>query len=851
MAQNPDGSYVTEAPDVGVASFHMRKVIDPRADFEDQATLDKEYIGYIGAENWHRYVRVANDWSNNEVKWTNINTPGIGFLIDKKWFIEYDVKVNIHDIPVTSSELYPFRGSESLIGFRPYGFNYCAESIMLMLNNRTMTCNPHDSLYARMEYWPQPMLKLSNGCCPHRKPNGQTFADMDLRKGNSPFCSMAEFNDQDYPNTTLPTILSIQFNPGTVARGSNFERAGIPRSVRVSNKFKYTKNTDECKWLTNPKGSAGNGADADLKAGEQDWGEAQIGFNAAIAYLCYKRAKIEYALLLKAQPGRQISIEQMNTVKRQAAENAYRWVVGGTATNQLWDDDTVRDKTKLKDFECNGDDVGKFIDLDLVPPAYERFLLESFRAFYFEKGKTIATVYWFQSCSLTPGSYELVARIREPVIAEPLDYTSSAEFGRTMWNISTFELKYNLSQNLRHMLMIDDYKLMSTSDIFWCFRHNLGYVEGQKDIELINDAHIDVSLNSAPKLIYNVATPFVMPRLPYVCQHKQFKRYESHDSDRLKVEAGALENFYMNPASGLQRPIKTTSDNISLSFHPNSIFIWVSQRKQDRNESPDKFTRADSYAKITNLKISYGNSGNLMTQFDDHELFQMSLRNGLQDRSYLDWCATMKNITVPTDFYGNAANLGWTGRRYIDCYVDDTKYEKKQTEPTLNPAYNRYAGVGSVVRLIPGIDLVNGNSTNPLIAGMRAGNSCIQIECDFVPLNAYEETDYALNVMFEYDGVCTIEPGNCDLGMIAIESFAQLKAAQKARTFRESYAYGAGLGDKVMNGLRFGTRLMKNLGIVTRSAQGRGFSNSIGNLGKSVKMSGGKLISQGELFKRY
>ena len=67
----------------------------------------------------------------------------------------------------------------------------------------------------------------------------------------------------------------------------------------------------------------------------------------------------------------------------------------------------------------------------------------------------------------------------------------------------------------------------------------------------------------------------------------------------------------------------------------------------------------------------------------------------------------------------------------------------------------------------------------------------------------------------------------------------------------ESYAYGAGLDDKVLKALRIGSNVMKNSGIVTRAMRGSGYINSVGNLGKSAKMSGGKLISQGELWRQY
>ena len=657
--------------------------------------------------------------------------------------------------------------------------------------------------------------------------------------------------------------METKFKAGTVARGSSFERNGYPCSLRVCNAAEWVEGKDGNSYKTAPVGAKPPGTSGvtdamrDHYAGIGNWGTSYLSYEAALAIRIYEKALAAYTLAIKNGKGC-VSMEELRNEKQAAAKNAEEKVKKDV---NMWDSTQTSDQESLKPFDLSKY-KDKFIDLDLIPNEHVGHLMKCFRAFYHENGAEQATMFFYGSHCLSNSNYEMRVKIREPVIAEPLDYTSSAEFGRTMWNINNIELKYNLSNYLNSMLAIDDYCLNANSDSFWCFAKNWRYVYGQndgKDMSLLDDNHIKVHIKTAPQLIFNVATPFTPPKIQYICQHRQFKRFESHDSELLKAEAKALEKIYMNPYIANQNPIKTRSANLSLTFHPNSIFIWVAQRQQDRNQVPHKFTHADSYTKITKLTITYGNSSNLLAQFDDHELFQMSLRNGLQDRSFLDWNATMKNITTPTDFYGNAGNLGWTGRRYVDTYkatvnpttgTVDYELNRQSTEPSLNPAYNCYAGIRSVVRLIPGIDLVNGNGTNPLIAGMRAGAATIQIEAEFVPLNAYEETDYALNVMFEYDGVCTIRPGECDLGMIAIESFEQLKNAPRARTFRESHNFGAGLGESVLKGLCLAQNVMSNSGIVTHH-HGSGYINAIGNLGRSAKMSGGKLISQGQLWKAY
>ena len=90
-----DGTYKEVAPDAGLASFHIRKVIDPRLDFEDLSIIDKEYLGYIGAQNWNWYSKTATDWNDTYIKWSSLSTNGAGAMIDKKWYVEYDVQVTI------------------------------------------------------------------------------------------------------------------------------------------------------------------------------------------------------------------------------------------------------------------------------------------------------------------------------------------------------------------------------------------------------------------------------------------------------------------------------------------------------------------------------------------------------------------------------------------------------------------------------------------------------------------------------------------------------------------------------------------------------------------------------------
>ena len=81
-----------------------------------------------------------------------------------------------------------------------------------------------------------------------------------------------------------------------------------------------------------------------------------------------------------------------------------------------------------------------------------------------------------------------------------------------------------------------------------------------------------------------------------------------------------------------------------------------------------------------------------------------------------------------------------------------------------NPGETTYIGPGSVLRLIPGQDIVLPD--NDLIPGANANNMVFQCEATFdIPPHSKELGTYALWVLFEYVGMATIRVGSCDITM--------------------------------------------------------------------------------------
>ena len=74
---------------------------------------------------------------------------------------------------------------------------------------------------------------------------------------------------------------------------------------------------------------------------------------------------------------------------------------------------------------------------------------------------------------------------------------------------------------------------------------------------------------------------------------------------------------------------------------------------------------------------------------------------------------------------------------------------------------------------------------------MKISNETIRFRVEYRPLNMVDDDiKYSLFVAFEYNGICTITPGFCDLAMIHIDSFNQIADAQRAPHYRISRIYG-------------------------------------------------------------
>ena len=311
-------------------------------------------------------------------------------------------------------------------------------------------------------------------------------------------------------------------------------------------------------------------------------------------------------------------------------------------------------------------------------------------------------------------------RIREPVMAEPLDYFSTREGSRTMNNVTSIDLEYNFN-NLRNMILFNRGVLYDLSKgkplqaAYKGFKKDEGnWLNGLIEDNL--ESIMTVEINDA-WLEIDVATPHEVTNAPFVTDYVEYVRHETTKGEVV------LAKDIRNNKNQLYR---IESDIYSLTYMPNAIYVWVAPNDATMYGSNMRCLLNNSYAQITKIEIDYGNLTNLCQTYEEKDFFLMSLRNGLEDRVYADWTRTPKCFYHP-----------------IPTYPDDVDPE------TLEKIFkNEYFGVGSVVRLIPGIDICSGGETT-LIGGMRMANQMFRVKVNYRPLNMADDIQYSLFVAFE------------------------------------------------------------------------------------------------------
>lgn len=346
--------------------------------------------------------------------------------------------------------------------------------------------------------------------------------------------------------------------------------------------------------------------------------------------------------------------------------------------------------------------------------------------------------------NFTPGNNNgtattLTFLIREPIFCSPFSSRLDKNYGSPLYNISSIDFTFTLN-DLRNMFSIS--KALPLN-IF------------------------SVTIKSA-QLCYDVLTVPNGTTLPDSIQRPFIQRTQY-----------ITDATWQTPTANIlaTTPQTITSGVYTLGTVPTAIWLAVAPTQSTyqtytSNSTDGTFTqyRNKVFANITHVNLSLGNTTQILNTASIWDIYRTCKANGLQD-----------------DWFGFANT---TTGRFVDYYY------KTNTDSGTGSWLNIWAGdrVGSVLRLIPGVDILIPD--NMLVPSSNAKQMNFQAEVQFVmdtDVNSGTAPNIKLSlwVIFEYSGVLTLSPGHGDLDMMPVKDMVSaIETAATLPTFSPSEVIG-------------------------------------------------------------
>ena len=381
---------------------------------------------------------------------------------------------------------------------------------------------------------------------------------------------------------------------------------------------------------------------------------------------------------------------------------------------------------------------------------------------------------------------------REPIFCSPFSSRYDATYGRPLYNITSIDMAFNLV-DLRNMFLVVNRSLaqyeVHFKDVQLCYQvltvtaplnHSFTVVPYRRYVPYITnvkgpnpDGTVPADVISHITATSGVYTLNEVPTAIWVFLAPELSEYQRFDWDGIPADA-AGQAFFTNS-----------------SRHTNNKLFGF----------------------MTHISISCGNTTQILNTASVHDLYRIAKANGCQD-NFDDWSRA------------DPFNL-W--QHQTDFTVDANTFEI-QGENLCVP------GCGSVLRLIPGTDIVL--PEQKLTPGANANNLVFQVEAEF-DYNGLGSRirKVALWLLFEYVGVASITPGNCVVTMNPLGNGAIMAAAPTVSgTTSENEAApstteGSGWLDKIKSALGVANKLAKDTKIVSSALK---FIPGVGDIASNI-----------------
>ena len=382
---------------------------------------------------------------------------------------------------------------------------------------------------------------------------------------------------------------------------------------------------------------------------------------------------------------------------------------------------------------------------------------------------------------------------REPVFCSPFASRYDATYGRPLYNVTSMDLSFSL-QNLGNMIRVANLYGSTTNDLI---------VDGY-NINITSAALCYQVMTVPAERIEKPLTTIVPYRrfVPYVTDYNgggaagpQSSVISKLGADGLIFKSGvytlneiptAIWMFIGPTKDVLQMNYEDGADDPGGSAIANNVtstkrgHMWVTNKQ---------------FGFIKKVSLSLANTTQILNTASVQDLYRIAKANGCED-SFADWGAY--DIVSPKS---NARTLEATDNNPINQIMS--------------------MGCGSVLRLIPGVDIIIPDQ--PLIPGANANNMVFQAEIEaYVPPHSLQNSKYALWLLFEYVGVAAISPGQCEITMNPLGS-GEILAVAPVISY-EDYGDGEPIeGGSVLGGFSFrnlfrrGREIARNVGNFLRN----------------------------------
>ena len=380
---------------------------------------------------------------------------------------------------------------------------------------------------------------------------------------------------------------------------------------------------------------------------------------------------------------------------------------------------------------------------------------------------------------------KLIVTWREPVFCSPFSSRYDATYGRPLYNITSMDLTFNLMDlgNMIRLSTLNAYKNITSYSVH------------------ITNCSLCYQVMTIPSILKKPLTTLV----PY-------RRFVPYITD-MNRSTGAEGEVVNELTPFVTNHVKISSGVYTLNEIPTAIWVFFAPSKSIYQTNPSCVSEYTGPAAALNgndheypMRYPSWCSNNL---FGYLEHIDISLANTTQ----------ILNTAKPLDLYRIAKANGCEDS-YLSWHQSSTLNPRKIrliSNDELPQIHTMYHGAGSVLRLKPGVDIIIPDI--PLIPGANANNMVFQVTADFtVPPQARGHTKYALWLLFEYVGVASISPGQCEITMNPLgsgEIMAASPIVSATSEATEGKLEGSGFWDNVRRNTRIATQIADN-GIIAK-----------------------------------